>query len=297
MAKSPLVSIRLMVYNNEEFIIDALEGILKQQVDFDYEVVVGDDFSSDNTLNIIKSYALKYPNLFKILDRKVGDNYYLERQIKGRVYNFTNIINNCSGKYIALLDGDDYWTDPQKLQKQVNFLEANKEYSMCFHNAYYLFEDQGKKLKPFRKKGGFKKTYTTEDTFGHWFIPTASIVFRKPKDFSFPFWYESLASADMALISILSGFGNIGCIDDYMSIYRIHGGGVSNSHKGLKILRFRLHLFENLNTHFKGKYSKEVDEITKKLVMNYIKSLPFSKIISLVLGWGNLWLKKSLRIK
>ena len=91
----------------------------------------GDDFSTDRTLDIVKSYQNSESIEIKILERKKGDSYWQRRQKLGRLYNFINILDNCTGKYVALLDGDDYWTDPYKLQKQVDFLEQNPTFSMC----------------------------------------------------------------------------------------------------------------------------------------------------------------------
>jgi len=120
--EQPLVSVRLQTYNHAAFIKDAIESILMQQTTFPFEVVIGDDFSSDGTTEICMEYASKYPNRIKLLQRARGDAYDLERQKKGRLYNFANTVANCTGKYVALLDGDDVWGDPEKLQKQVAFL-------------------------------------------------------------------------------------------------------------------------------------------------------------------------------
>ena len=163
-----------MTYNHADYIREAMEGILMQKTNFFVEVVVGDDFSTDDTLKIIKEYKNTENIHIKILERKVGDAYWKKRQELGRLYNFTNILDNCTGNYIALLDGDDYWTDPLKLQKQVDFLDANEEYSLCFtsRNIYkeatkeYTFEI----LK--------NQTFTTENILKGMIAFTQTIVFR-----------------------------------------------------------------------------------------------------------------------
>ena len=133
-----ILSIRLMTYNHEDFIEEALKGIDAQITDFNFEVVIGDDFSTDNNLNIINNYKFTNKNItVNILNRKIGDEYWIKRQKLGRFYNIVNILQNCKGRYIALLDGDDYWTDPYKLQKQVDFLESNKDY--FFVSSLFLF--------------------------------------------------------------------------------------------------------------------------------------------------------------
>ena len=138
----PLVSVRLMTYNHEDFIADAMDGIMMQKTNFDVEVVVGDDFSTDNTLNIIRSYKDSKNIKIRILERKKGDEYWHKRQEKGRLYNFINILENCKGKYIALLDGDDYWTDPLKLQRQVDYLELNRKYVLSYTNCDIYLEKE-----------------------------------------------------------------------------------------------------------------------------------------------------------
>lgn len=133
-----LVSIRLMTYNHAAYIEDALNGIFIQETDYKIEVVIGDDYSTDDTLNIIKKYIVKNNKdniVWKVLERERGDEYYNNRQKLGRLYNFYNILENCSGKYIALLDGDDYWNDENKIKEQVDFLERNNDYSICFHKS------------------------------------------------------------------------------------------------------------------------------------------------------------------
>ena len=127
---SPLVSVRLMTYNHAPFIKNAMQGIMMQKTSFKIEVVVGDDFSKDNTLEIIKKFSDTENIKLKILNREIHDDYWFQRQENGRIYNFYNILKNCKGNYIALLDGDDYWTDPYKLQKQVDFLEENPR--LCY---------------------------------------------------------------------------------------------------------------------------------------------------------------------
>lgn len=121
----PLVSVWMVTYNHEKYIAEALESVLMQQTNFDFEIVIGEDCSTDQTRSIIKNYENKYPNIiFPIYhDKNVGANR--------NAYEFTFPL--CKGKYIACLEGDDYWTDPFKLQKQVDFLEQNKDYVICGH--------------------------------------------------------------------------------------------------------------------------------------------------------------------
>jgi glycosyltransferase involved in cell wall biosynthesis len=251
MSNPYLVSVRLMVYNNEDLIRDAIEGILKQKTNFLVEVVIGDDFSTDNSLDIIREYHDTSTIHFKILERKVGDEYWKNRQKLGRLHNFYNIIDNCTGKYIALLDGDDYWTDSYKLQKQVDFLEGNEEFAMCFHDAWVI--EDNKKLHQYVNKS--KTVFKTEDLFERHFIPTASIVFRN--NIQLPDWYSEVQSGDRLLLFFLSLQGNLKYLDEVMSVYRLHDAGISKSHVGVKKVYDTALLLHYFNKSVNYKYTKE----------------------------------------
>ena len=193
-----LLSVRLMVFNHESYIREAIEGILKQKTTFPIEVVVGDDFSTDKSLEIIKQYQSTSTIHFKILDRKVGDSYWENRQKLGRLHNFYNILENCSGKYIALLDGDDFWTDSSKLQKQVDFLENNPDFAICFHNMKILNESNPSAIEFSNSKDQDSVTNILNLASKGNYIFTASVVYRKPKD-GFPNWLLDLPIGDYAL--------------------------------------------------------------------------------------------------
>lgn len=143
-----LVSACLITYNHESYITQCIEGMLSQKINYDYEIVIGDDCSKDSTTKICKFYAQKFPDLIKY--KKRDSNL-------GMIGNWINTLNECKGKYIALCEGDDYWTDPLKLQKQVDFLEGNKDYSICWTN--YEIEENGSLKKPNWFEGFFRGLY------------------------------------------------------------------------------------------------------------------------------------------
>ena len=150
-----MVSVRLMTFNHDKFIKKAMDGIMMQKTSFSVEVIVGDDFSVDRTLSIINEYSDTENIHIKVLDRPLKGEYLADRQKYGRLYNFENILDNCTGKYTALLDGDDYWIDPNKLNDQVNFLENNKDYAGVCHNANIVYENWNSAyaVKKAREKG------------------------------------------------------------------------------------------------------------------------------------------------
>jgi glycosyltransferase involved in cell wall biosynthesis len=259
-----LLSVRLMVFNHESYIREAMEGILKQKTTFPIEVVVGDDFSTDNSLAIIKEYQSTSTIHFKILERKIGDTYWQNRQKLGRLHNFYNILENCTGKYIALLDGDDFWTDPLKLQKQVDFLEANTDFSICFHNLEILNQIHKKgasitnsnerevsDILDLAKKGNF--------------MFTASVVFKKPKD-GFPNWLADLPIGDYAIHLFNAQFGKIKFLDELMGVYRIHETGIWGSFSKEKLYDRWIPMLEQLQDKFS-------DEVNKTLRAQKIYSL------------------------
>jgi glycosyltransferase involved in cell wall biosynthesis len=149
---SPFVSIFMMTYNHERYIAKALDSILSQKVNFDYEIVLGEDCSSDKTREIVLSYKRKYADLIKLL---------LHDQNLGASNNQIVVIEKCTGKYIAILEGDDYWIDPYKLQKQVDFLEANPDYGMIATDI--ILVDQESKTLPDTEMLLKQRTYRKED--------------------------------------------------------------------------------------------------------------------------------------
>ena len=258
-----LLSIRLQTYNHQEFIEQALQGIEDQITNFNFEVVIGDDFSTDNNVKLIKKFISNSKNSkieYRLLDRKEGDAYWKQRQKKGRLYNFINILENCKGKYIALLDGDDYWTGPLKLQKQVDFLEANEGFSGCFHDTLILNETQSDSiLKAWRVYD--KDIFKLEDTISTTALcHTSSFMFKK-SDFYLPTWFTKVQSGDMALFALVASNGKLYRVNEFMSVYRKNEAGLTNfiSLKDYHKNRIKLNLYYKesfgVNTH------EKIDEV------------------------------------
>ena len=130
------VSVLVITYNHEKFIAQALDSVLMQETDFIYEIIVGEDCSSDQTRKIVLAYGEKYPDKVRLL---------LPEQNLGMMYNFITTYRACRGQYIAILEGDDYWTSDRKLQKQVDFLDSHQDCTACFHNVNVVYESDSKK--------------------------------------------------------------------------------------------------------------------------------------------------------
>lgn len=215
----PLVSICMITYNHAPFIADAIQGIVSQKTNFPIELVIGEDCSTDNTRKIIEQYQKDYPNIIRLLPN--SNNL-------GVMKNFHRTLNACNGKYIALCEGDDYWTDPLKLQKQVDFLETHPDYSLCFHNAMIHYEDGKTPDCPFGKIED--RDYTGVEIYEKWTIPTASVVLRKNVVKSELYTKVSkekrFVYGDIVLFLTASKCGKIHGFPEIKSIYRKHSGGV-----------------------------------------------------------------------
>lgn len=209
----PKVSVITITYNQEKFISQTLKSITEQKTNFPFEVIVSDDASSDSTPRIIRHYASRYPGV-------IIKN--LRKKNVGPANNFFNALLKARGNYIALCEGDDYWTDPCKLQKQFDFLETNPEFALCFHPVKVIFEDRSKEESIYPADNDGKK-FTLAELLKRNFIQTNSVLYRANK-------YEGLTSSiipgDWYLHLYHAQFGKIGFIDEVMSVYRRHQGGI-----------------------------------------------------------------------
>lgn len=190
MRKDILVSICCITYNHQSYIKESIEGFLMQKTNFSFEIIIHDDASTDRTPEIIKDYEKKHPDLIKPI-------YQTENQYsKGReVFSFT--LEKARGKYIAICEGDDYWTVPYKLQKQVDFLEAHPEYSACYHHVDVLDMTDGKYLR--RKCKPKKYIYTQRDFFkgNKGETRTCSTLARRDcLPIEFPEWFNNVFAGD-----------------------------------------------------------------------------------------------------
>lgn len=226
MSDDYMVSVRLMTYNHAAYIDKAISSILEQRTDFLVEIVVGDDFSTDGTLEKIQKYSDIGNFRFNILRRQYGDEYWEKRQQLGRLYNFVNIIENCSGKYIALLDGDDYWTDSTKLQKQIEFLELNGEYVLSFHQVKMLDLNGTIRADDLTKVPDNFETIDILASKGN-YIQTPSVVFRNIYR-DFPEGFVQSPIGDYFLYMLLAQNGKLKYIEQPMAIYRKDVGVWSN---------------------------------------------------------------------
>lgn len=211
-----LVSVSCISFNHGRYIRDALEGFLKQETDFDFEILIHDDASTDDTVDIIKEYASRFPDIIKPLFEK--DNQY-SRGISNPsgVFNFPR----ARGKYIAMCEGDDVWTDPAKLQKQADFMEAHSDFSLCLHSAGIINEAGSfrveKSVRPYRST---RELSPEEIISKRSDIPTCSLFFRTDCVRDLPGWYFDCPVGDEPLQMFLASRGRVWYFDEIMGMYR-----------------------------------------------------------------------------
>lgn len=218
------LSILVVTYNQEKYIQQCLDSILVQLVDFEYEVIIGDDCSTDSTPQICDEYAKKYPFI----------HVYHHSKNLGHVKNWEFCLNQCKGEYIAILEGDDYWIDCHKLQKQVDYLDSHSEVALTITNVQSIYE-KGAKERHFIFESMGECCWKKSDVCGkEWYILPSSSLFRNVfKDFSFP---KEIYIADSYLFPYLLEItdGITYSFAEVMTAYRQHRDNISakNSLKG-----------------------------------------------------------------
>ena len=237
------VSVCMLTYNHEKFIAQAIDSVLMQKVKFDYELVIGDDCSTDRTRDILIQYKKQNPDCI---------NLYLWEKNLGAIHNFLQILSVCKGEYIAILEGDDYWTSSEKLQKQVDFMDTHSECSICFHKVIGFYDNNPQKEEYFIPPKKIKQFLTLEDLLKENFIPTLSIMYR---EINIPIVPENLTRSwlfDWPFNIIIAKTGKIGYLNEVLGKYRRHENslcsktGVIPCYLGIvDMLIFINHYFDN----------------------------------------------------
>jgi glycosyltransferase involved in cell wall biosynthesis len=263
----PLVSIAIPVYNHERYIVKAIESVLMQKTDFEFEIVVGDDYSSDTTRKLLLDLKEKYSDKITLIlsDKNNGVNN-----------NARNIFHNCQGKYIAMLEGDDYWVFENKLQMQIDFLEQNEDYVGCFHDAIISTECEENNNQQNQSYCGYRaysqinkyyKDFHSWDIIERNIIPTASLVFRNKMNI--PDFFIKFADITLSLTwafqIFIIGDGKFRYFNEAWSVYNDHPHGVSKT--------------ESLNS-FKLSNIKVLKRFAKEKHLKYMRNSIFRTITS-----------------
>jgi len=212
-----LVSVAMIAYNVGLYLTEAIESVLSQKINFKIELVIGEDCSTDNTRELALKYQKKYPEIIIVL---------LPERNQGLTLNSVVTQNACRGKYIALLDGDDFWTENYKLQKQIDFLENHDTFSACAHQSYKIYGENFIEKSLFGEN--VNKVYGLLDTIRHRKFHTSSLVYRKAiwdKVGDIP---TNISSNERAIYPMLAIFGNIMYFKDAMCVYRLSPTGLNS---------------------------------------------------------------------
>jgi glycosyltransferase involved in cell wall biosynthesis len=216
---SPLVAVYMITYNHGSYIDQAISSVMDQQTNFPVQLFIGDDCSKDNTSSICLNWAERFPDKIVFLDTPINLGIY---------QNATRVFNICvqsGAKYIALLEGDDYWSDANKLQKQVDLLESDDSIAGSYHQTEYLF-NSGERKAMYKKLELRKNLSTLIGKYAP--FHTSSFVFRA-KHFCRPAWFQNIDSIDLAMYAWHGQFGDMVGFPEVMSVYRVHGAGLTAS--------------------------------------------------------------------
>ena len=267
----------MITYNHERFVEQAISGILSQNIDFSVQLVISDDFSSDSTIQKISS-------LLDSTETEISIDLFFQEQNLGIIENFVFALQKCRGKYIAICEGDDFWIDDNKLINQLRLVEADPDLVGSFHKVKVVYDD-----KPYLSgeySSDVSEILHTRDLIADKsLIHTSSLFFRKDA-LIFPEWYFSMLSGDFALTSILSAYGPFRKVDKFMSTYRVHGGGVTNSPAyNRDNIDLKMNILSKLNEFHNFKYQTEFLAVINKL---YLRKTENVNILT--------WLRRKLRL-
>ena len=249
----PLVSVCIQTYNNEDYIEQCLTSVLSQRVNFLFEIIVGEDDSTDRNREICKRLADSHPDKIRLFFRSKEDKIFIDGRVTSR-FNFVSNLEAARGKYIALLDGDDYWCDLDKLQKQLDKMENDPKIDLCFHNAKvigdspYILKENIDSYDKFPWNGieRNRSWYTVDDLILSPLCPSASVMFKRANAFPLPAILYTASSADIPLFIHVCENNKIYYFDEMMSVYRKQKSSISGGHKGKWIARKRLELYLDL---------------------------------------------------
>lgn len=257
------VSVHMITYNHEKYIAQALESVLMQKVSFDYEIVIGEDCSTDKTRNIVLAYQKRHPDSIHVL---------LPEKNLGAMRNSIQTFNACKGEYIAGLEGDDYWTSPHKLQKQVDYMDSHPNCALCHHNIIKVYED-GSREPHHHNPPDQKEISTLDDLWEDNFIASCSAMVRRNVIDNLPHWFKNMEIGDWPMFILAAETGYIGYLNEVMGIQRIHHGGVWSKLTSIqqreKVIKFYKMIDACLESAYHEKIRARVAEEYYDLALEY----------------------------
>lgn len=248
----PKVSVVCMVYKHEAYLRQCFDGFVMQKTTFPIEILVNDDCSPDGSANVMREYEEKYPELFHCIYQE--ENQYS----KGKMAWWEVLFPMAKGDYIAICEGDDYWIDPYKLQKQVDFMEQHSDFVACFHNARVQYKDKVSLFNVLNES----HYPTTEDLIKRrWFIATPTLLFRNVLQ-EYPDWRGEIINGDYLLELLLAREGRFFYMDDVMAVYRQDGLGMSAvlQKDAVNMVDRLINLLERMKPMYDDGYASAFDE-------------------------------------
>lgn len=256
-SRNTKVSVLVTTYNQENLITQAVNSILMQEVNFAYEIVIGEDASTDRTREIVIALGRQHPDRIRVLlrdpeianrDRAIG--------LAGKI-NYLEALRACRGQFVAILDGDDYFTSPHKLQKQVDFLDAHPGCAICFHNVIAIHENSEKEFEEMCSAEQKEITDIEQLLWGN-FIPACSIMYRREPLVQIPNWFLTAKMGDWPLNIFKAQYGKIGYINEVMAAYRVHAGGIWSPRKRSHQLLTSIKVLDNVDRDLGFKYRQTI---------------------------------------
>jgi glycosyltransferase involved in cell wall biosynthesis len=269
----PLVSVCVQTYQHVNYIKDCLEGILMQQTDLSFEILLGEDQSTDGTREICIEYAERFPDKIRLFLHRRENNIKINGNFTGRFNLIYNLLS-AKGKYIAICEGDDYWTDPLKLQRQVDFMEANESCTICFHPVRVKFSDS--QPDQFQQLKGVTRNMiiSSKDYIKYFSMRTVSMLFQKSILRILPDEFDSAPLGDLFLQLFCASKGNVGYIGgNAMSVYRRGVPGAwSETRNHFQWHEKRLNDFLNVFDRFINKniFKKEIEIRKRNVIIGFL---------------------------
>lgn len=268
----PIVSIVCTVFKHKSYLQQCFDGFVAQKTTFPIEVLVNDDCSLDGSADIMHEYESNYPELFHCIYQE--ENQYS----KGKMPWWEVLFPMAKGDYIAICEGDDYWIDPYKLQKQVDFMDSHKEFIACFHNARVLYPNG---VTLFNSMEENHEPSIEDIIKRRWFIATPSLFFRNVLT-EYPDWRGEIINEDYLLELLLAREGRFYYMDDVMAVYRQDGMGMSavlNKNK-VDMVEKLICLLEKMKDYYDGEYASTFDESIRNyqaMRTNYAKEIYYEQ--------------------
>jgi len=229
--KDVVVSVRMSTYNHAPFIAQAIESVLMQQTNFPFELLIGEDDSTDGTRKICREYAERHPNKIRLFLRHEKDKVYVDGRKTGK-YNGRKTREACRGEFVAVLEGDDFWLDPQKIQRQFECFQTNPDVGLCATRA--LVWNAGATHASYLNPPLGRHEVTLEDLYeaNGGVVNTCTFMYRKEAAMLASDWSQHLLSGDWALMVAISTSGwRLGVLPSITAVYRVHDAGITRDYR------------------------------------------------------------------